>query len=97
MTRLILCPACGEARKQPIHPEDAAAGYQKRVLDIVARRPPNHAITFITDGVSETEPLPSLMCDGCGAAIIDGSLAVAVTMWRPDREDALDWENEYSQ
>lgn len=65
-----------------MHPEDVAAGFKRRRLSFVARKPADHFIT-VNDERHDTE----LCCDTCNGPI-DGMPAVAVTMWMSPRE----WE-----
>lgn len=92
--RQILCRACGT---KPIHhdqhPEDAAMGFRWRRVEIACvKKPDVHHITI--NGQDQPE-MKTLLCDGCGEPIIDGSPAVAISQWR-DGKMGL-WESEYSQ
>ncbi len=101
MTRQIICKACWDKRG-PMHPEDVLAGWKQRVVFGAFKKPPVHEVKFYTGNtmdnlkLKETRTLPSLLCDYCGEPITDSSGAVAITMWRPEREgEPGDWENSY--
>lgn len=74
-------------------------GLKQRTVEIVTKKPAEHSITTIKEGQpAEVEHLPTIVCDGCGKQLCDGSTAFAVTMWRPSREGTPgNWEQEYSQ
>jgi hypothetical protein len=76
---------------QPSHPEDVAAGWQKRIIPLrCAKKPDEHFM--LVNGTRYD--IPSLICDDCGKKLEDGSDAFAVTMWQG--EDAPpDWESDY--
>lgn len=78
-----------------MHPEDAAAGFHRRITYLLARKPVDHGITITGDGVSKTEQLNSLICDGCGLPIPDGQECVAITMYRGPEPGM--WEPEFGQ
>jgi hypothetical protein len=98
MTRRIHCAKCGF---QAQHPEDVAAGWKRRIVHLYAHKPASHIrethyIGGERDGQTEVENLASLECDLCGRPIADGENAVALTMWREDREpEPRAWESEY--
>jgi hypothetical protein len=88
MTRHLYCEACG--KEQPMHPEDVAAGLKQRRLTFVARKPAEHYVTM----QGERKDV-ELTCDSCNGDI-NGMPVVAVTMWRPEREnEPLLWEPEF--
>lgn len=86
--RRLLCPDCG--KRQSMHPEDAKAGWHMRLASGTAFKPPEHFITV--NGVREDVPV--LRCDNCGKDIVDGTSAVALTMWR-HRLPPPRWEQEF--
>ena len=98
--RHIVCKECG-AKLGPINPLDAAAGFHRRVVEIIAQKPENHTVTvYAGDNMdnlkkAETIQVPSLVCDHCGREIADGEPAKAVTMWR-GKEPEL-WETAYNK
>ncbi len=95
MNRSIHCQTCG-GYKRPMHPEDAAMGFQRRCVPIRVKKPAVHDVTTIIDGkVANVESLPSIMCDLCGEAIPDGTPAFALTMWREHEGTPGPWEQEY--
>lgn len=99
MVRTLLCEKCGVLT--PMHPEDVAEGWKRRRIHGLAKKPAIHQIKTITKmpgGESKTtvEGLPILICDDCCQELPDGTPAIAVTMWREDKEGPpLDWESEY--
>ena len=72
-------------------------GFQRRVVDIVARKPEDHHVKIYTGDtmdnlkLAEKKQVPSLVCDRCGRDITDGEPCKAVTLWRGQVEPAL-WE-----
>lgn len=90
--RKILCPECAKSHEGPLHPEDKAIGWKRRLVPLLAKKPADHAI--FVNGVKQPQ-LASILCDNCGEAIADGSPAVAVSMWLGQEMDA--WEHEYGQ
>lgn len=92
MSRRIVCEKCAVKRGTQLHPEDAAMGFEKRVVKIIAKKPDDHAI--IINGEKQAQ-MPSLVCDDCGDAIRDGTTAVAISLWRGGILEA--WEHEYGQ
>lgn len=93
MSRRIDCRPCG-AKWKP-HPQDCFEGWQHRAVHLSAKKPDDHGVTVKTDDKSVTEQLPSIVCDLCGEAIPDGSIVLAVTMWRGDFDIIVAWEHEY--
>lgn len=91
MSRRILCKECG-AKWKP-HPQDVRDGWQYRAVHLVVKKPDDHSMTLITDDAITTSKLPDIYCDSCGDAVPNGSVALAVTMWR-DGEIA-EWEGGY--
>jgi hypothetical protein len=91
MSRRILCADCGSKWKR--HPQDVADGWQYRVVHLTVKKPDEHGVTIITDDSVKRSELPSILCDTCGAVIADGSVALAVTMWR-EGEIGM-WEGGY--
>lgn len=94
MSRRILCEKCGVLK--PMHPEDVATGWQRRCVNIWAKKPAVHEVKFTANDKTETITLPSLVCDDCGTPIKDGDAAVAVTMWRGN-DEPYNWEKDYEQ
>ncbi len=97
MSRKILCEQCGVLT--PMHPEDVLNGFQRRRVEIRAKKPADHHVDFYTGeslaslAHTERRDLPSLMCDRCGKVIHNGDPAVAVTMWQG--EEPENWEKDY--
>jgi hypothetical protein len=89
MTRQIVCRACG-IKRGAVHPEDQRAGWLRHAVFISCITPPGHGIRIN----GEFKPMAELHCDLCNATLT-GQIAVAITMWRPDRELRLDWESQY--
>lgn len=90
MKRDILCANCGAAYRP--HPADTAMGFRVRFVKLSIRKPEKHGIT--ENG--EFQPLATIVCDHCGASIVDGSPAVALTMWNTNREGTPGlWEHEF--
>lgn len=88
--RKIVCPNCAPRFSGPIDPRDAEMGFEKRFVKLVVKKPADHAISI--NGVKQ-EQLPSILCDQCGTAIPDGTVGVAVSMWRSG--SLGDWEHEF--
>lgn len=75
-----------------MHPEDVAAGFKRRRMVLLkVAKPKEHFITI--NGVRQPD-MASLLCDGCGSPIQDGTEAVAITMWQGEVEPPL-WEADY--
>lgn len=93
MSRRIYCQKCGEKWKP--HAEDTRMGWQHRIVNLVAKAPDSHCIKVNNfDGVTlATQKLTALVCDLCGVHISDGSLTVAITMWR--EAEIAEWEGGY--
>lgn len=107
MSRRILCQSCGY-NWQP-HPQDVKEGWQHRAVHLSINRPSDHSVTVITGmttdeliefatkgaprGRGQVTPLPSIFCDTCGNEIPDGSVALAVSMWR--EHWMIPWEENY--
>lgn len=97
MSRSIYCEKCGEL--QPMHAEDVAMGFHRRRVEIMAKKPAElERKTYEGKSMADlrlvkVETLPSLLCDGCGCKIDDGTKAIAVTMWRGD--EPARWEDQY--
>lgn len=91
MSRRIYCKECSSDWKP--HPIDVQQGWQHRSTLLSIKKPADHSVTVKTDSETKTEQLESIMCDKCGRAILDGEIALAVTMWR-DGEIAP-WEGDY--
>lgn len=87
-SRKIVCETCAPKRL-PMHPEDVANGFQRRCVELRARRPEGHGVRI----GGEFFPSRSLVCDDCGQAIADGARVMAITMWR-DIEPGP-WEEDY--
>lgn len=98
MVRRIHCGTC-DKNTRPQHPEDVAVGWQRRRVEIRAKKPAQHNIQILESGKTEQViSLPSIVCDGCGEALRDGSKAYAITEWRKDREgEPGQWEQEYGE
>ena len=92
MTRKLLCPACGQDYK--LHPLDEKDGFKLRKVHITAKKPDVLNVEVISSGQHTVIPVPFLVCDLCNARIVDGSPAVAATMWQGEEPEAL--EKEYS-
>lgn len=92
MIRQLVCRECAAKVAGPLHPEDLAQGFQRRVNYVTGRTPPGHGITLN----GEFFPLDNLCCDHCNQNIT-GTICVAITDWRPDRENARIWETEFGQ
>lgn len=93
MSRRITCVKCSYG---PMHPEDVANGFERRIVTGKARKPAVHQIKTYTDGkLTETETLATLVCDDCGAPIPDGNKCIAVSVWRGCELDA--WESEFME
>lgn len=90
MTRRIYCETCGVLK--PMHPEDVMAGFQRRRVELRAKKPDVHQIQVN----KKTFNLQSLICDNCGNQIPDGAKAIAETMWR-DGITPWDWEQDYME
>lgn len=93
--RRIVCEQCCQKHHRALHPEDAAQGWVKRLVKLKVKKPAEHAIRIIGNGQTETEHLPSILCDDCGDAIADGTEATAVSMWRGNEGVMEHWEHEY--
>lgn len=107
MSRRILCQSCGDKWKP--HPQDVREGWQYRVLHVSLKKPDDHSVQVVTDATADglmdlitkgvpkcagkITPLPSIYCDTCGEPIADGTVALAVTMWRDN--PVGEWEHEY--
>lgn len=92
MKREILCSTCA-ARRLPSHPDDIAAGYVSRRVEIKAKVPPNHGLTIN----GQFHPMEAIRCDLCNEVLTDGTPAVALTTWNQNREsEPRLWEQEYS-
>lgn len=92
--RRIVCQKCAaKHHSKGIHPEDADNGLQQRLVKLCVKAPKDHVIQIIGSGINKTETLSSILCDDCGDAIPDGTLATAISMWRGGRLEA--WEHEY--
>lgn len=76
-----------------MEPEDVRAGWKRRAIELRVKRPKNFGMWV------NGKPVPltgtGLNCDSCGQEIPSGSVACAVTMWRPERETPNDWELAY--
>ena len=91
MSRQILCKSCGD--KWKMHPEDVQAGWQFRMVHLSIKKPDDHGIGLPGDGYFARENLPSIICDTCGTEIPDGTIALAVSMWRESW--MIPWEEKY--
>lgn len=92
--RRIVCQKCTDKHhSRGLHPEDEANGWMRRLVPVKVKKPADHAITILGDGTTKTEALPSILCDDCGDAIADGTIATAISMWRGGELAA--WEHEY--
>lgn len=92
MSRHILCAACGD--KWQMHLQDVRDGWQFRKVHLSVRKPAVHEIVISGDSVErKSVPLDAIQCDLCRAAIEDGTVAHAVSMWRVGV--VLPWEHEY--
>ena len=100
MNRTIICQAC-QRKLNPIYPEDAAMGFKRRVVEIVAQKPPELTRTLLAGKtmkelkVEMVENLDTIMCDRCGKPIPDGTPCAAVSMWRGPEPGC--WETEYNK
>jgi hypothetical protein len=98
-SRKIICGSCAK-NLPPMHPEDVSMGYNRRVVQIVAKKPADHGIkTYEGDSLdtlveTKSEQLSSLVCDHCGHIIPDGDPATATTLWRGEEPES--WEQEYT-
>jgi len=97
MIRKILCAEC-DRHTRPQHPEDVAAGWKRRRVQIRTKKPPVHEIKLITAQETTTTPLSSVYCDHCNSPLHDGVDAYALTEWREGREgEPGPWEQDFSQ
>jgi len=88
--RKLLCPECGADQKaKPLHPEDAAMGFEQRFVDIQALKLPQHFGVTI-NGVFKLSNV--VVCEGCNKELPVGSPAVA---WSMARGIVSPWEHEY--
>lgn len=90
MSRRILCKSCGDKWKP--HPQHVRDGWQYRAVFLTVKKPDGHGVTVIADGKATRHDLPSVQCDTCGESVADGSICLAVTMWRGGL--VLPWEHE---
>lgn len=94
MTRALFCRACGEkTQAKPLDPEDRAQGWKirHRYVALPNKPPAGHGIAV--NGVFH--PMEEICCDIC-CAPINGTTAIARTMWLKDREQQPRfWEEEY--
>ncbi|MDE2096122.1 MAG: hypothetical protein KGL39_02680 [Patescibacteria group bacterium] len=101
MNREIICLDCAKRMRPSLCAADEAAGFHRRVVEIVARKPDGHKITVLAGNdlgdlkVEKVTALPSLMCDRCGEPIPDGAPCKAVTVWRGPEPEM--WEHEFNQ
>lgn len=95
MVRTLLCEKCGVLT--PMHPQDVAEGWKRRRIHGLAKKPDIHQMKIITGSEEEVFDIPVLACDGCMQALPDGTPAIAVTMWREDKDGryAGFWEHEF--
>jgi len=97
MIRKILCEECDKSTG-PWHPEDVAAGWKRRRVQIRTKKPPVHDITVITERGKHITQLDTLHCDICNAPLPDGTAAFALTEWQKHREDEpWPWEKGFSE
>jgi|HubBroStandDraft_4_1064222.scaffolds.fasta_scaffold557507_1 hypothetical protein len=91
MSRRIYCNECHGNWKP--HRQDVKEGWHYRTVFLSIKKPAVHTMTITTDGTTKTSDVASVYCDLCGNAIPDGSIAMAITMWR---ENLIgDWEHEF--
>lgn len=95
MSRKILCLDCGETRRIKLHSDDVALGFKQRVVELIAKKPADHAITEISGGVANTTQLPTIACDNCGKPIPDGTRCTAISVWRGGEMAA--WESGFGK
>lgn len=109
MSRRILCPTCGDKWKP--HPEDTRMGWRIRTVHLSLKKPDDHSVTVVSDmtpeemmefvtkgapqGRGKTTQLPEIYCDKCGEVVPEGTVALAVTMWREEQGKIGNWEQEY--
>ncbi len=99
--RNIICKECGLKLPPSINSEDAAMGFHRRVVDIIARKPDDHTVSVYAGDsmdklkLEKTIQVPSLVCDCCGRDIADGEPCKAVTMWRGPVPPEI-WETAYN-
>ena len=109
MSRRILCQSCGDKWKP--HPEDTRQGWRIRVVHVSLKKPEDHSVTVVTGmtsdelislmakgvpkGRGKTTQLPEIYCDKCGEVVPEGTVALAVTMWRDEQGEIGNWEQEY--
>lgn len=103
MIRRIHCEEC-DRMTRPQHNEDVALGWKRRRVQIRAKKPEVHEIKVLSGksieslAPTKTITLASLMCDGCGAPLEDGTPAFALTEWQESREgEPGPWEKDYSR
>ncbi len=97
MTRHILCAACAaKAEKRGIHPEDAAMGFQRRIVYGKSKKPEDLHIEAQEGASVNRINLAVMRCDYCDASLPDGSDIAAMTVWRGPEPLTL-WEQEYMQ
>lgn len=94
MKRELICPGCAETHE--LHPNDIADGFMMRKTFMPVKKPKDHCMEIQTQGMIQVIPLSELVCDHCSCELPNGSVAVAVTMWRKDQEEEPgNWEQEY--
>ncbi len=85
--REIVCEACFTKHAGP------EPGMMKRIVKLEVKKPVDHAITI--NGEKQPQ-LETIICDGCGRAMPDGTVGFAVTVNRPERTIGP-WEQEFGK
>ena len=105
MIRHIYCEECDRRiSARPQHPEDVAAGWKSRRVQIQAKKPEKHEVRiFAGDSMETLQPvktitLVTLHCDACNCPLPDGSPAFAITDWQESCEgEPGPWEQEFTR